>query len=73
MRTESDIRMLINHTRNVHMFSKLSAKVHMSLCRYMGRADLNAGAPVFYQGEEGEFFYVILSGSIALHMDRFNT
>eukprot|EP00002_Diphylleia_rotans_P030993 TRINITY_DN6416_c0_g2_i1.p1 TRINITY_DN6416_c0_g2~~TRINITY_DN6416_c0_g2_i1.p1 ORF type:complete len:768 (-),score=129.61 TRINITY_DN6416_c0_g2_i1:582-2885(-) len=67
-RTEDDKNFLRDCTKRLKFFVNMSPNVHADLCKVMQYVSVPAGEVVFYQGSIGKTFYVILSGSVTVHV-----
>ena len=63
-RTEADVVLLETVLSRVKFVRELTMKTRMDLCKLTGYARHGAGETLFRQGDAGEFFYVVLSGSV---------
>ena len=63
-RTEADVVLLETVLSRVKFVRELTMKTRMDLCKLTGYASYGAGETLFRQGDAGEFFYVVLSGSV---------
>ena len=63
-RTEADVVQLETVLSRVKFVRELTMKTRMDLCKLTGYARHGAGETLFRQGDPGEFFYVVLSGSV---------
>jgi ATP-binding cassette subfamily B protein len=50
----------------IGLFQELPGEVLTKLAQNMRRADVGAGSPIVLEGEEGDHFYVILRGLVAV-------
>eukprot|EP00002_Diphylleia_rotans_P020215 TRINITY_DN3923_c0_g1_i14.p1 TRINITY_DN3923_c0_g1~~TRINITY_DN3923_c0_g1_i14.p1 ORF type:complete len:670 (+),score=132.25 TRINITY_DN3923_c0_g1_i14:100-2109(+) len=67
-RTDEDKNALKDYTKKLKFFMNMSTNVHADLCKVMQHVTVPAGEVVFYQGSIGKTFYVILSGSVTIHV-----
>ena len=63
-RTEADIVLLETVLSRVKFVRELTMKTRMDLCKFVGYLRHAEGETLFRQGDPGEFFYVVLSGSV---------
>mmetsp|Transcript_4190 Transcript_4190/g.8406 ORF Transcript_4190/g.8406 Transcript_4190/m.8406 type:complete len:537 (+) Transcript_4190:1328-2938(+) len=70
-RTEEDLNLVQNYTRHIEFFAKLNEEqgneeLHRACCRVMEFQYFYGGQFIFKYGEQGDFFCIILRGSVAL-------
>ena len=53
----------------IGLFATLSGETLHKLARGMRREEIPAGATVFHEGEDGERFYVVLSGMLTVSQE----
>ena len=56
----------VTELSQVGLLQELPGEVLTKLAKGMKRADVAAGSPVLLEGEEGEHFYVVLRGLLAV-------
>eukprot|EP01135_Chromosphaera_perkinsii_P005333 Nk52_evm14s343 gene=Nk52_evmTU14s343 len=65
VRTEEDIKRMVNFLRNENsFFEKISAGIAFDICKNMKLLAFDPNEMVCRQGDMGENFYIILSGSV---------
>lgn len=66
-RTAGEVQQLAALTRNVRFFRGITDKVHRALCRCIRMAKLAKNELLFRQGDEGDTFYIVVKGAVALY------
>lgn len=66
-RTEMQCDILLELLQDDTFFSDLSESVRRELCHVMGYKCLDPEQPVFRKGDEGDNFYIILTGCVAVY------
>ena len=56
----------VTELSRVGLFQELSGEVLMKLAQNMRRRDVASGSPIVLEGEEGDDFYVVLRGLVAV-------
>ena len=56
----------VTELSRVGLFQELPGEVLMKLAQNMRRSDIAPGSPIVLEGEEGDDFYVILRGLVAV-------
>jgi ATP-binding cassette, subfamily B, bacterial len=56
----------VTELARIGLFQELPGEVLTKLAQNMQRADVGAGSPIVLEGEEGDHFYVILRGLVAV-------
>ena len=59
----------VTELSRVGLFQELSGELLTNLARGMRREDVAGGSPIVLQGEEGDRFYVVLRGLLAVSSD----
>eukprot|EP00002_Diphylleia_rotans_P028435 TRINITY_DN5742_c0_g3_i2.p1 TRINITY_DN5742_c0_g3~~TRINITY_DN5742_c0_g3_i2.p1 ORF type:complete len:731 (-),score=151.56 TRINITY_DN5742_c0_g3_i2:128-2320(-) len=67
-RTHDDLAFLREITKSLKFFHQMAIDLHVDLCKVMRYEEVKSGNPVFYQGSIGKTFYVVLSGSVTVHV-----
>lgn len=66
LRTTEDIDFLMEYTTNVKFFDDLSTEIRRRVLTYMSFRSVEKNVPVIVQGETGDEFYILMSGSVAV-------
>lgn len=74
-RSEEDLRVLQDYTRNIEFFIKLNEQqgndeLHRTCCKVMELQSHPPGKVIFKYGDQGDFFFIILKGTIALFQPK---
>jgi ATP-binding cassette subfamily B protein len=56
----------VTELARIGLFQELPGEVLTKLAQNMKRADVSSGSPIILEGEEGDHFYVILRGLVAV-------
>ena len=56
----------VTELSRIGLFQELPGEVLSKLAHHMRRADVEPGSPIVLEGEEGDHFYVILRGLVAV-------
>lgn len=67
-RSEETIRRIATATQNNAFFRTLDAKTHTEICRVARYQGLPQDVPMVLQGAPGDAFYVLLEGSVSVHV-----
>jgi ATP-binding cassette subfamily B protein len=59
----------VTELSRVGLFQELSGEVLMKLAQKMERQEVSGGSPIMFEGEEGDRFYVVLRGLLAVSSD----
>jgi len=68
MRTEENINDIIDVVKDVKFFSRLTTLQQRTLCRTMTIEEFGPREFVFQMGENGDKFYIILTGSVGVQV-----
>ena len=66
LRTTDDIDFLMEYTTDVKFFDDLSTEIRRQVLTYMSFRSVEKNVPVIVQGETGDEFYILMSGSVAV-------
>ena len=75
-RLSQEINFLAQQTRNYECFKNIKGrhkkthKIHWNFCKYMKIMVLKQGQTVFWDGDKGENFYIVLSGSVNVYLQK---
>ena len=70
MRTLEDLEQLVNLTKSNPFFRRLEPKVRYEICKKCKAIRLGVDELVVEQLELGDAFYIILSGSVSVHVQN---
>ena len=73
MRSLEDLEQLVNLTKSNPFFRRLEPKVRYEICKKCTAIRLADDELVVEQGELGDAFYIILSGSVSVHIQHEET
>lgn len=73
LRSDEQIRQLMEITQGIKFFSSLSKAVHEACCRVMKCAEYRATEVVFSFGDEPDSFCVVLKGAVAVGVPTWTT
>jgi ATP-binding cassette, subfamily B, bacterial len=59
----------VTELSRVGLFQALAGEVLSKLAQKMERQDVSGGSPVMFEGDEGDRFYVVLRGLLAVNSD----
>lgn len=67
-RSEENVDAILDFVKDIKFFSKLTIWQQRTLCRTMTLKECKTKEYVFRRGEHGDKFYIILSGSVQVHV-----
>eukprot|EP00929_Paragymnodinium_shiwhaense_P078681 TRINITY_DN40803_c0_g1_i2.p1 TRINITY_DN40803_c0_g1~~TRINITY_DN40803_c0_g1_i2.p1 ORF type:complete len:2366 (+),score=488.22 TRINITY_DN40803_c0_g1_i2:238-7335(+) len=67
-RTNEALKRLVASLSHVKLFERLEDSVKLQVCRHLKFTRCDADSIVFREGETGDKFYIILSGSVGLYV-----
>jgi len=59
----------VTELSRVGLFQQLSGEVLTKLAQKMERQEVSGGSPIMFEGDEGDRFYVVLRGLLAVNSD----
>lgn len=59
----------VTELSRVGLFQQLSGEVLTKLAQKMERQEISGGSPIMFEGDEGDRFYVVLRGLLAVNSD----
>eukprot|EP00736_Rhodelphis_marinus_P001854 Rmarinus@m.13806 len=69
-RTDQDVALLHEYTHNAKFFQALPYEPRLKLCRVMKLQSAESDSKVFCQGDVGDTFYIILTGSVGVFVRK---
>ena len=67
-RDDATVETLCQLTKGNKFLSGLPRSIHEELCKAMTYAKCNKDSVVFYQGDVGDSFYIIITGTLSVHV-----
>jgi ATP-binding cassette subfamily B protein len=59
----------VTELSRVGLFQELSGEVLTKLAQNMERQEISSGSPIMFEGDQGDRFYVVLRGLLAVNSD----
>ncbi len=59
----------VTELSQIGLFQELAGEVLSKLAQKMERQDVSGGCPIVFEGQEGDRFYVVLRGLLAVNSD----
>jgi CRP-like cAMP-binding protein len=59
----------VTELSRVGLFQELPGEVLTKLAQKMQREEISAGSPIMFEGQQGDRFYVVLKGLLAVNSD----
>jgi ATP-binding cassette subfamily B protein len=59
----------VTELSRVGLFQELAGEVLSKLAQRMERQDISGGSPIMFEGDQGDRFYVVLRGLLAVNSD----
>ena len=60
----------VTELSRIGLFQQLAGEVLSKLAQKMERQDIAGGSPIVFEGEQGDRFYVVLRGLLAVNSDH---